>query len=179
MTSSTDIALWDQLVQGDEQALYAFYQARYGELLQYGLRLCKDPEESKDAINIVFARIWNNRQRLPRTQHPKAYLFACYKNQLLRQRQQAHRVIPISSDELLVSSQSVEETLIELQEQEALRMRTAQLLSKLTDRQQELIRLRFIEGLSYEEIAQRLSISVRTVYNSIHESLKALRNAAE
>lgn len=178
MTSSTDIALWDQLVQGDEQALYAFYQARYGELLQYGLRLCKDPEESKDAINIVFARIWNNRHRLPRTQHPKAYLFACYKNQLLRQWQQAHRVIPISSDELLATTRSVEETLIELQEQETLRLRTAQLLGKLTERQQELIRLRFIDGMSYEEIAQRLSISVRTVYNSIHESLKTLRNTA-
>lgn len=178
MTSSTDIALWDQLVQGNEQALYAFYQARYDELLQYGLRLCRDPEESKDAINVVFARIWNNRQRLPPTQHPKAYIFACYKNQVLRQKQQVRRMIPLSGDDLLATTQSVEEALIELQEYEALRVRTAQLLSKLTERQQELIRLRFIDGMSYEEIAARLSISVRTVYNSIHESIKALRNSA-
>lgn len=178
MTSSTDIALWDQLRQGSEQALYALYQARYDELLQYGLRRCRDLEESKDAINIVFSRIWNNRQRLPVTTYPKAYLFACYKNQLLRQQQQAQRTIPLSGEDLLATTQSVEETLIELQEYDALRARTARLLSTLTERQQELIRLRFLEGLSYEDIAARLGISVRTVYNSIHESLKALRNAA-
>ncbi|MDF2192440.1 sigma-70 family RNA polymerase sigma factor [Paraflavitalea sp. CAU 1676] len=177
MTSSTDIALWDQLRTGDEKALYALYQLSYDELLQYGMRLCNHAEESKDAINIVFASLWSHRAKLPITRHPRAYLFACYKNRLLRQMQKVQKLVPIEAgnEELLLSTASVEEALIELQEYEATKARTARLLSQLTDRQQELLRLRFLEELSYEAIAQQLNISVRTVYNSIHESIKTLR----
>jgi RNA polymerase sigma factor (sigma-70 family) len=90
---------------------------------------------------------------------------------------QDHKLVPIhpTTENFIASTASVEETLIELQEYELLKQRAAQLLSQLTDRQQELIKLRFIEEMSYEKIALHLDISVRTVYNSIHESIKALK----
>ncbi|WP_420854516.1 RNA polymerase sigma factor [Solitalea lacus] len=40
---------------------------------------------------------------------------------------------------------------------------------------QELIKLRFFEQLSYEEIAGRTSISIRTIYNTIHAAINLLR----
>ncbi|WP_315821338.1 RNA polymerase sigma factor [Paraflavitalea speifideaquila] len=177
MTPSTNTALWNQLRNGDESALYTLYNQYYDELLQYGLRLCSNADDSKDAINLVFAALWNNRLRLPEVTHPKAYLFTCYKNKLVRLKQQGKKLVPLQvvADDFLASTASVEETLIELQEYEQLKQQTAALLSHLTDRQQELIKLRFIEEMSYENIALQLNISVRTVYNSIHESIKALK----
>ena len=178
MTSSTNTALWDQLRQGDEKALYALYQQYYHDLLHYGLRLCGNTDDSKDSINFVFASLWANHHRLPEVAHPKAYLFTCFKNRILRiMQRQDHKLVPIhpTTENFIASTASVEETLIELQEHELLKQRAAQLLSQLTDRQQELIKLRFIEEMSYEKIALHLDISVRTVYNSIHESIKALK----
>lgn len=180
MTSSTNTALWSQLRNGDEKALYALYQLNYDELLQYGMRLCGNVDDSKDAINLVFAVLWANRHQLPEAIHPKAYLFTCFKHRVLRiMNRQGQKMIPIqaATEDFLPPTASVEETLIELQEYALLKQRTAQLLSHLTERQQQLIKLRFIEELSYEHIALRLDISVRTVYNSIHESLKALKKA--
>ena len=178
MTSSTNTALWDQLRHGDEKALYALYQLYYDELLQYGGRLCANTHDSKDAINLVFAGLWTNREQLPSVTHPKAYLFTCFKNRMLRTLQkQQHKLVPITAatESFIIPTASVEEMHIELQEQEQLKQRAAQVLSQLTPRQQELIRLRFIEEMSYEKIALHLDISVRTVYNSIHESIKTLK----
>lgn len=179
MTSSTNTALWSQLRNGDEKALYALYQLNYDDLLQYGLRLSGNLEDSKDAINLVFAALWANRQQLPEANHPKAYLFTCFKNRVLRIKQKGQQLLAIhsSTEDCLPATDSVEETLIELQEYELLKQRTARLLDHLTERQQQLIKLRFIEEMSYENIALRLNISVRTVYNSIHESIKALKRA--
>ncbi|NII25457.1 sigma-70 family RNA polymerase sigma factor [Pseudoflavitalea sp. X16] len=182
MTSSTNTALWDQLRHGDEKALYALYQLHYDELLQYGLRLCGNINDSKDSINLVFAGLWANRHKLPEATHPKAYLFTCFKNRMLRAIQkQDHKLVPIhtNTENFIASTASVEETLIELQEYELLKQRAAQLLNHLTLRQQELIKLRFIEEMSYEKIALQLDLSVRTVYNSIHESIKALKKIFE
>ncbi len=94
---------------------------------------------------------------------------------------QGQKLLPIhpSTEDCLPATASVEETLIELQEYELLKQRTARLLDHLTERQQQLIKLRFIEEMSYENIALRLNISVRTVYNSIHESIKALKKVFE
>lgn len=180
MTSSTNTALWSQLRNGDEKALYALYQLNYDDLLQYGLRLSGSVGDSKDAINLVFAALWANRHQLPDANHPKAYLFTCFKNRVLRIKQrQRQKLIPIHSsiEDYLPATSSVEETFIEMQEYELLQQRTARLLDHLTERQQELIKLRFLEEMSYENIALRLNISVRTVYNSIHESIKALKKA--
>jgi RNA polymerase sigma factor (sigma-70 family) len=182
MTSSTNTALWSQLRKGDEKALYGLYQLNYDDLLQYGLRISGNVEDSKDAINLVFAALWANRHQLPEASHPKAYLFTCFKNRALRiMQQRGQKLLPIhsSTEDCLPATASVEETLIELQEYEQLKLRTARLLSHLSDRQQQLIKLRFIEEMSYESIALRLNISVRTVYNSIHESLKALKKVFE
>ena len=111
MTSSTNTALWSQLRNGDEKALYALYQLNYDDLLQYGLRLSGNLEDSKDAINLVFAALWANRQQLPEANHPKAYLFTCFKNRVLRIKQQkGQQLLPIhsSTEDCLPATDSVD-----------------------------------------------------------------------
>ncbi len=76
MTSSTNTALWSQLRNGDEKALYALYQLNYDDLIRYGLRLCGDLEDSKDAINLVFAALWANRHQLPGADHIPKPIFS-------------------------------------------------------------------------------------------------------
>jgi RNA polymerase sigma-70 factor (ECF subfamily) len=48
-------------------------------------------------------------------------------------------------------------------------------MSSLPNRQRELIQLRYYEQLSCEEIALRTGLSLRTIYNKLHEGLKKLR----
>lgn len=175
-------ALWDQFRQGDEKALHTLYHNWYDELFKYGWRYCGDINEAKGLINQLFADLWAGRHKLPAIDHPKAYLITCYKNKALRHKKKAGpRLHPIdeTAEHFLPSASSVEETIIELQEYDQLKQKINKLLSCLTQRQQVIIRLRFIEEMSYEAISLQLDISVRTVYNSIHESLKILKKGPE
>ena len=39
----------------------------------------------------------------------------------------------------------------------------------------ELIQLKFFEGLTYEQIAERSSQTVKTAYNTIYDAIKMLK----
>lgn len=173
-----EISLWNGLRSGDEADLRSLYGLYYNDLLRYGLHLTNDAELSKAFINYLFLSLWNNRQKLPEVKNPKAYIITSYKNRIFfrKKRPGALTVVYIDTDDdRLPTVQSYEETLIELQEYEILKQKLKGVLALLTARQQQIITLRFIEELTYEQIAAQLSVSVRTVYNSIHESLKLLR----
>ncbi|MEO9023310.1 MAG: sigma-70 family RNA polymerase sigma factor [Ginsengibacter sp.] len=173
-----EISFWEGLRSGSEKDLHSLYILYYNDLLRYGLSLTDDLEMSKDYINQVFLNLWNNRDKLPEVKNPKAYTITCYKNKIIFRKKTSGNLKIVYVDNAIHHSpitSSCEETLIELQEYEKLKQKLNTVLSSLTERQRELITLRFIDEMSYEEIAAHLSISVRTVYNSIHESLKLLR----
>ncbi len=174
--NNEEILLWNGLRAGNEKDLHSLYILFYSDLLRYGLSLCHDPELSKEYINLLFLSLWNNRHKLPEVKNAKAYIITSYKNKIIYRKRLAgdlHTVKLDSNDYSEVSSH--EETIIELQEFEKLQRQLAHLLASLTERQRQLIVLRFINEMSHEQIAAHLNISVRTVYNSIHESLKLLR----
>ena len=50
-------------------------------------------------------------------------------------------------------------------------------LNKLPARQQEIIFLRFYDGLSYEEIADIMGINVNSTYKLLYKALESLKNS--
>ncbi len=178
MAHQKDILNWNGMRAGNQKDLQAIYASQYDDLLRYGIYLTADILLSKDHINILFVRLWTTRDKLPEVKNPKAYIITCYKNELLFRKKKAgiELTFPQSASGMdLISTASVEDTVIELQDYEILKSKVKQLLNSISDRQRHLIELRFIYEMSYEEIATHEGISVRTVYNSIHISLKLLR----
>ncbi|GAO41349.1 RNA polymerase sigma factor [Flavihumibacter petaseus] len=182
MLPADEIQLWKDFCQGNEKSLYQLYQLYHGELIRYGWSFCNDPEVIRDYINRTIVDLWNKRFSLPDVQHPKAFILTCFRNKLLQRKQgkSTLKIVPLDATLLpgALHEASCEETLIELQDFQSLRVRMQQMMNLLSDRQRQILTLRFMEEQSYEEIAQRLDISVRTVYNSIHESIKQLKQAA-
>ena len=70
---------------------------------------------------------------------------------------------------------SYEDYIVGIQTDNSLQLKIRSALKKLTDRQLELIQLRFFEDLDYEEIALRCGITRRTAYNIIYDALKTLK----
>jgi len=174
-----EILLWDGLRAGNEKDLHSLYVLYYNDLLRYGLYLTNDFELSKEYINQLFLSLWNRRQKLPEVKSPKAYIVTSYKNKIIFRVKKSGDLEIVYMDNENAYSQTVassEETFIELQEYEMLKQKVKNVLVSLTERQRELIVLRFIDEMTYEDIAAQLNISIRTVYNSIHESLKLLRS---
>ena len=78
-----------------------------------------------------------------------------------------------SFDDLFIAS--YEEMMVNTQESDILRNRLLGLLPQLADRQLELIRMRYFEEKSIEEIASFTCLTPRTIYNTLNNALAKLR----
>jgi RNA polymerase sigma factor (sigma-70 family) len=96
-----------------------------------------------------------------------------FRNFLLNYHRKISRQLELSDSELV--EYSYEDYIIAWQDKEAVRRMLLQAMQSLSMRQRELVQLRYYEQLSCEEIAGRTGLSLRTIYNKLHEALKKLR----
>lgn len=161
-----------------EEILFSLMSLYYDELFRYGIRFTSDAAETKNGINQFFLHFWENRDKLQNVENVKAYIFVSYKRWLiarLRQRQQNRTMTLPDDDRLQLCEQSYEDYLVEQIRDHEQAQVFREAIKALPARQKQLVQLRFYEHLSYEEISQRTSLSVRTVYNKLHEAIKKLR----
>lgn len=168
---------WELMLAGDKEAFLAIYRDNYKLLFRYGFSLCADKELTKDCIQELFLEIWNIRTKLNKdVSNVPAYLCTWLRRNIshnLTKSSKAKKVelnegneeIEYSYEELLIAFQQTEE------EKEKLR----RALSRLTKKQLEIIRLKFFDNLSYNDIAAQTSLTTRTVYNLIYEAINNLR----
>ncbi|MDX5421341.1 MAG: sigma-70 family RNA polymerase sigma factor [Hymenobacteraceae bacterium] len=173
-----DTEIWEKIRQGDKDAFMQLYQGQYQQLFTFGCRVHANRELVKDCIHEMFCEIWNGRQNVQQVSNSRAYLFTYLKRKILKELQKVgspqHALAPeqleqhtheLSYEDLLIGSQADEEVRAKLQK----------VLQKLTKTQLEVIRLKYYESLSYEEVATALQIQPRTAYNQVYEALKLLR----
>jgi RNA polymerase sigma factor (sigma-70 family) len=171
-------ALWQNFKQGDKKALSQIYYEHYSDLYTYGSKITKNTILVEDCIQDLFLVLWKSRERLGEVQSIKAYLFKSFRSKLFRvlKKHKTDALLPdfrtlmnmdfeLSAEEMMIDQQSVDEQTRNLQIA----------LNKLTNRQKEIMYLRFYKDLSYDEIAQIIPISYQSIRNSVHESVKMLR----
>jgi RNA polymerase sigma-70 factor (ECF subfamily) len=162
----------------NEESLFALMGQYYDELFRYGIKFTADIEITKDALNQFFIHFWENREKLAVVEHLKAYLFVSYKRWLIHYLQSIKKTHAVAISEDLATElveQPYEEYLVQQIREAEFSSVLADAIRTLPDRQRELLQLRFYEHLDYDEIALRTSLSLRTVYNKLHEAIKKLR----
>lgn len=180
MTDGSNMTdLWERMRQGDIEAMILLYKQSYGGLLSYGVQLSNCNETAKDAINDVFLNIWENRSKLKSVGNVKAYLFACIRRKVFQSATLNGKVSSIPADELLFNQAtdlSQEEILVAIQQSDEIRLKVQKALEKLTNRQRELIQMKYFKGLDYRQIEIETGISMKTAYNTIYNAMKILTN---
>ena len=161
---------------GDADALKELYNLFYHSLFTANFAACLRRDLVKDSIHDAFIGIWTNRTKLPPVASVGAYLATCVRRRLideLRKESPLDNSLPrIESGHQL----SYEEVIIALQEEQSTRKTLDEALSQLTNKQKEVIRLRFFENKSYDEIARSLDCETRTIYNHIYQAVERLRH---
>lgn len=169
---------WEQMRLGDKQALFELYNKMYFHLIRFGLKINADDELVKDCVNQIFLNLWDKRERLQPIDNVKSYLMAtlrrCMLDQLSYQDKMDLAFNKLGAEEDW-SELSYEEIIINMQQDDEMREKLHNAIRQLTPRQIELIKLKFFEGLSYEQIAEHTSQTVKTAYNTIYDAIKMLR----
>lgn len=169
--------LWGAIRNNDKNAFTTMYKAYYQMLFAEGFRTCADKDMVKDCIHELFLEIWHNRASLSPVQHIGAYLKTYLKRKILKEVERTPRHYPIEAMETRVQEMEYpyEELLIRMQSKSEMVEKVRLAMSKLSQRQIEIIRMKFFENRSYEEISSLTTTTPRTIYNQVYDSLKILR----
>lgn len=165
-----------ELRNGNEEALFSLMTLYYNDLYKYGLRFTAESNLTKDLIQEFFLHVWTNRSKFQAVDNIKAYLIVSFKRFLLQELKKISRQVGNAVKPAEETEYPFEEYIILFQENELLRQTLFTAIESLSRREKELVRLRFFEQLSYEEISAMTSLETRTVYNGLYEALKKLRS---
>ena len=167
-----------KIQKGDIASFEALFHHYYNGLCGYSTRLVGMKEVAEEVVQDVFFNIWKNRETLRIRQSIQSYLYrAAYNNSMmyLRKMRREYFMEDLSRPEPGDITPDPSQV-IQLDEVSNL---ISQTLESLPERCREIFRLNRQEGLKYREIAQKLSISEKTVEANMGKALKALRNSME
>jgi RNA polymerase sigma factor (sigma-70 family) len=167
---------WHGLARGDENALEWLFETFSQSLFNYGMKIVSDREVVKDCIQDLFSDLWKNRCRLIVPDSPKIYLFKALKYKIFRSasRDRKNSAMYEAQHESEVQS-SAESVMIDEQTAMENRMAIKSALGKLTQRQREVLMLRYFEDMNHDEIAALLKINKQSVYNLLYSALASLK----
>lgn len=171
---------WNRLKANEIAALHDLYAENYVALMNYGLQLFHNRELVRDAVVQVLLNLWNKREKLPDVQNVRSYLITCIRREVGERLEKERARQKHDSESLLnydIHELSYEDYLIQNQSNQELKQKLKTAILQLTKREKELLKYRFFESKTYEEIAQQCNITTRTAYNIIHQSIVKLRES--
>jgi RNA polymerase sigma factor (sigma-70 family) len=170
--------LWVAFKEGDATALVRLYQTYYSKLYKYGIKLTLNPELTKDCIHEMFCSLCEKRESLKEVTHISAYLHEYLRRQLYTQLKRNQHKYHLSQSEFQTELIfSFEEQLIQSEylQEEKEKLKTA--MENLTDRQRQIIEMKYFDGLDYEEIEHLTALKNKSIRNIVHEAMKTLRQS--
>jgi RNA polymerase sigma factor (sigma-70 family) len=143
-----------------------------GPLTRFAARLIGDVERARDVVQETFLRLC--RDGAPRDDaHTPRWLFTVCRRLALDVRRKEKRMRPLAEEhERVAAARAFPAAAAEGQESAG---SVLAVLAGLPSRQQEVIRLRFQNGLSYRDIAAVMDTSVTNVGYLIHSAIATLR----
>jgi RNA polymerase sigma factor (sigma-70 family) len=170
--------IWDSFLSGDKSALSDIFLNYHDDLFRYGMRLARNNEMVKDAIQDLFLKLWKNRKTIRSVGHIKPYLLKSLRNHIIDNLELQKPVTfqETDSESVLDISYSLEDFIPNNQVEEETRVKVIEALNNLTPRQREIIYLRYFEELDFATIAQVMGMNIQSVRNTIHRGMQTLRN---
>ena len=146
----------------------------YKPLCLFALRFTEKTEDAEDVVQQVFADVWDKNSHDMVIANFKSYLYQAVRNRSLT-------LIAQSSD-MLQTTECIAD-IEDLSEEEQIYQseRDARLwaaIDGLPAERKKIFLLSKRDGLKYQEIAEELQISIKTVENQMGKALKTLRETA-
>jgi RNA polymerase sigma-70 factor (ECF subfamily) len=148
-----------------------------GELARYASRFLHDQGRAQDVVQETFLRLCQQQQaELDGRLVP--WLFAVCRNVALDVRRKEQKMSTLA-EETVATISAPQPLPAEQMEQTELAGQVLELIGRLPDNQQEVIRLKFQQGMSYKEISSVTGLTVTNVGVLIHTGMKRLREWAK
>lgn len=163
-----------EIKKGNIQAFEVLFKTYYKDLCFYANHYLKDLDLAEEAVQDVFFNIWEKRSALNIKDSLKAYLYVSTRNKCLKMIRSENMATKYSNHIKHTGRQKVTTPVDELNAKE-LNLLIEETIRQLPERTREIFRMNRYQGLKYQEIAEKLSISVKTVEANMGKALKLFR----
>ena len=159
-----------------EEGLVALFRVLESPLLGFAYQMIKDEQLAQDIVQEAFLRL---QAHFHEVEQPKAWLYTTVRRMAIDQIRKNRKVVPFATgagdeDNPAMDPPDAAPT---PDEQADVHERTGLLrvcLERLAPRERSLVQLKFVEELSYNEIAARMNMTVGHVGYQLHHALKSL-----
>jgi len=169
-----DEELMKEIKAGNMFAFDVLYKKYSKRLYKFGFSILKSQEETENLIQDVYLSLYENRHKVEKETSVKYYLFSIAHNSaisIIRKKAKESQFI-----EYLRSLQEINEQPVNVElEYKELTNNLDEIINQLPRRQKEVYILHRIDGLKYNEIADRLHISTNTIENHMSHAIKTIR----
>ena len=174
MNNLSDQELITILQKGNDQAIDVLFRRHYSFVCQAVYRILKDGNTAEDIAQEVFFGLWKKRETLNITLSVKAYLKRAAVNKSLNFIRDQKIKFDDKEEQLPILTSNQSTTQQEL-EAEDLQKKIDEAIDSLPEKCRLVFTLSRFEEMSYQEIADHLGISIKTVENQVSKALKVLR----
>lgn len=144
-----------------------------GPLLGYATRLTGSVEAARDVVQETFLRLCRSEPTEVQP-HLAQWLYTVCRNRALELARKETRMKTLTEDRARETTREIAGPTVLVEGRETL-SKVLQLLDTLPQKQQEVVRLKFQNGLSYREISAVTELSVTNVGYLLHTALQKLR----
>ncbi|MBK8504759.1 MAG: RNA polymerase sigma-70 factor [Saprospiraceae bacterium] len=158
----------------DRESFRKLFEENYNLLCNYVNSYAKDWDLSQEITQKTFVRLWEKRDEISFSTSSKSYLFQSARNSLIDY-YRAHKSATVHAEKYTEDMDVKEVVPVEEDEAVVITHKIAWAVDQLKPKTKEIFLLNKQEGLTYDEIAQYLKISKRTVEYNMKNALLQLK----
>jgi RNA polymerase sigma factor (sigma-70 family) len=163
----------DAIKKGDETAFEQAYITYRGKVYGYLLKKTRCHEDARDLLQVTFLKLWQYRRSLSSEYLPEQQIFHIARTVFIDHLRKKNRQPQVQ--EALEYNMPSNTQYSYISTEFDLRRRLGHALSDMPEVRKKIFELHRLQGFSYQEIAQQLSISVKSVDNNLAKALRHLR----
>ncbi len=173
MQKAEEKKLLKAIKKGDVKSFEFLFRFYYEPLVRYALQFTKFDGEAEEIVQELFLKLWRNKKQINIKGSIRAYLYRAVYYQCLQliQKEKVKKKYQNEAQHFAAVPDNPEE----LMKYQELNHRFFLLMDQLPVRVSKIFKMSRFQGLKYKEIAQRLSISEKTVEANISKALEFFR----
>lgn len=171
---SGDTEIIRRIREGDTGHFESLFRSSYVSLVRYARVIIKDHDTAEEIVQDLFVRLWQDRQKLNIESSLNGYLFRSVHNRCLHYIEHL-KVVEKHAEEMSLRQHERQESPADILQYAELQKRIAEILERLPERCGQIFYMNRFEGLKYSEIAEKLSVSIKTVESNMGRALKEFR----
>lgn len=146
----------------------------YRELVVYLCKFVKETEVAEDLVQEMFYHLWTKQETYRITGNIRSFLFRSARNAAINYLTRVKKMT-------VELSRQMEDDIIFQEDMETIERdrKLYALIERLPEQRKRIFRMCFFENMRYQEVAEKLHISVNTVKTQMGRALSELRDRAD